>query len=541
VTARLAQGHDVIVVGGGSAGCVIAARLSEDPSCRVLLLEAGGSDRTVICRKPGMVSVIHTVPQVKKRFDWGFKTAPQHHALDRRLPYVRGKVMGGSSAINGMVYVRGNRRNYDDWAAGGATGWSYADVLPYFKKLEDWEGEAGDFRGKGGPIQVSRPTGYSPVVDPFRTAVAETCSVPINDDYNAASQEGISLMQLSCRHGVRSSTSEAYLQPALRRPNLTVLSGAHVHRVLFEGARAVGVRVEVGGAVQDVRAEREVILSAGAIGSPHLLLRSGVGPAAQLREHGVDVVADLPVGRNLHDHLFVPLTFVAPRGGHRGTPGHFFGGMIREFLFGGTWFGRSVFEAVGFLKTDPSQPVPNLQLHVLPWAYPSPNQDDDSRRPEVDMRPAITVQPTLLYPKSRGELRLRSADPREAPHIDPAYLTDPADAEVLLDGVERVRAIMAHPAMRAELVDELHPGPAYRAAEKLRAELKNRIATVYHPVGTCSIGPVVDPDLRVHGVDGLTVADASVFPSITGGNTNAPAIMVGEVCAAKRRAAWARG
>jgi choline dehydrogenase len=525
----MSQNFDVIVVGAGSAGCVIAARLTEDPRCRVLLIEAGGSDRTVVCKVPGMMAILHTVPQVKARFDWGYKGPPDPGLNGRTLKHVRGRVLGGSSAINGTLFVRGHRANYDGWAADGCPGWSFDEVLPAFRKLEDFEDGANALRGAGGPIKVSRPTGISPVSEALRASIASVSGAPHNDDYNGAVQEGVGLVQLSSRDGLRYSTSEGYLHPNLGRPNLTLVSQAHVHRVLLEGSRAVGVRYEVGGQVVEARAAQEVVLCGGSIGTPLVLMRSGIGPAAHLAQHGIACVADLPVGQNLHDHLFFPLTFLAPRGGHRGTAAHFFGGMARELLFGGTWFGRSVFEVIAFLKTRAGEPVPNLQLHTMPWAYP-PNQDTDGR-PVVDSRPALTIQPTLIYPRSRGELTLTSSDPHAKPRIDPRYLSEPEDLEALREGTALTREIVREAAVAAEITGELEPGPGCVDAALLR-EIRQRASTVYHPVGTCRMGSderaVVGPDLRVRGIDGLRVADASIIPTITGGNTNAPAIMIGE-------------
>ena len=530
---------DYVVIGAGSAGCVIAARLSEDPNCRVLLLEGGGTDRTSLCMVPGMVSIIHTVPQVKKKFDWGYKTVPRPRTLDRKIPYLRGKVLGGSSAINGMVFVRGNRANYDSWSEEGCTGWGYDELLPYFKKLEDFEAGASEYRGEGGPIKVSRPTDISPLSEAFLHACSGATGAPIIDDYNGESQEGAALWQLSCAEGRRYSSSEGYLHPNLSRNNLDLEIGALVHRVRIEGGKAVGVEYSVGKELKFARAEGEVVLSAGAVGSPAILLRSGVGPAEQLKEIGVHSHADLPVGQNLQDHLFFPLTFLAPRGGHRGTARHFFGGMLKEKLFGGTWFGRSVFESVAFLKLNSESPIPDFQLHTLPWAYPAPNQDNSEVRPDVDTRPAFTLLPTLIYPESRGELRIRSTDPAEAPHIDPNYLAAERDSETLLRGIELTREIMAHQAISSEITAELHPGAEAFKGESLKKELPNRICTVYHPVGTCRMGSderaVVDPQLRVLGIENLRVADAAIFPNITGGNTNAPCLMIGEKASAMIR------
>ncbi len=526
---------DYVVVGAGSAGCVLAARLSEDGSASVLLIEGGGSDRTALCRVPGMVSIIHTVPQVKKKFDWGYKNEGGPPIDGRRIPAIRGKVLGGSSAINGMVYVRGHRSNYDGWAAEGATGWDWEGCLPWLKKLEDWEGGASETRGAGGPIGVTTPGDMSPVSELFREAVDAVTGCGVTEDYNTGEQEGVGPVQLSSRDGIRHSTSERYLHPNLGRPHLTLISGALVDRVQIEGGRAVGVVFRRGKDELVARASREVVVSAGAIGSPAILLRSGVGPAAQLRALGLGVAADLPVGRNLHDHMFMPLTFSAPRGGHKGTPWHFFGGMLQEKLRGGTWFGRSVFEVFAFVKTASAGAIPNLQLHSLPWAYPSPNQDDSDVRPTVDTAPAFTVFPTLIYPESRGELTLRSLDPEVAPIIDPRFLEAQADVDRLMEGILLTREIVAHARMAAEIPREMHPGPAFPDEAALRRELPNRATTVYHPVGTCRMGSderaVVDPSCRVLGIEGLRVADASIMPSIVGGNTNAPSIMIGEKAA----------
>ncbi len=535
--------YDVVIVGAGSAGCVIASRLSEDPDLSVLLLEAGGSDRTMLCRTPGMMSILHVVPQLKKRLDWGYKTAASKHANDRRIPYVRGKVLGGSSAVNGMVFVRGHRQNFDDWAADGCPGWSYADVLPYFKKLETFEDGESEHRGGSGPIQVVRTeVEISPASVAFGEACQAVTGVPWTDDYNGPEQEGVGRVQVNAKDGLRYSTSEAYVHPHLDRPNLTVVSGAHARRVLFEGTRAVGVEALVGGEHQTFRAGREVVLSGGAIGSPQLLMLSGVGPADHLGEHGIDVVRDLPVGQNLHDHLFAPLVFLAPNSGHTGTGWHFLKAILREtWKPGSTWFSRTVFETMAWLKTSPSERIPNLQIHTLPWSYPAPNRDNDEVIPKVDLRGALTVEPTLIYPKSRGEVLLRSSDPADRPHIDPHFLEDPADVEHLLDGIDLCREIMGSQGIAPTLDGELEPGPRFPDRQAMARELPNRIATVYHPVGTCRMGSddraVVDPELRVRGLEGLRVADASIMPTVTGGNTNAPSIMIGEKAADLIRAA----
>jgi choline dehydrogenase-like flavoprotein len=526
--------YDYVVIGAGSAGAVVAGRLSEDPSVRVLLLEAGGTDRTTLVRKPGMISLVQQVKQLKKKFDWGFTTVPQPHLNGRRIPYTRGKVVGGSSAINGMLYLRGNRANYDGWAAAGCTGWSYEDVLPFFKKFEDHGDGETTYHGAGGPIPVSRHPAdqISPVSNAFLEAASEVCGIPIGDDFNGENQHCASHYQMSCSDGVRSSTAEGYVRPSLERPNFSLEMRALVQRIVIEGGRATGVEYVQHGDTKVAHAAREVILSAGAVGSPHTLMLSGIGPADHLRERGIGVELDLPgVGKNLHDHMFVPLTFRSPTSLHRGTAAHFFGGMLKEYLVGNGWFGRTVFEAGAFIKTRDEEPIPNLQVHTLPWGYPTPNQDGPGR-PDLDKGHCLTVMPTLIYPKSRGDVRLASSAPGDAPHIDPCFLKDPDDVQVFIDGIRKCREICAHPSMREHLREELTPGADRASDEELTEEIRLRATTVYHPVGSCKMGvdalAVVDPTLKVRGIEGLRVADASIMPQVTGGNTNAPSMMIGE-------------
>lgn len=529
---------DYIVVGAGSAGCAVAGRLSEDSDCRVLLIEAGRDDNTSMVKKPGMISVMHTVPQVKAQYDWGYYTEPNPHTYNRKIPYTRGKVMGGSSAVNGMVYVRGNAKNYDDWAAEGCEGWSYKEMLPYLKKLESFEDGESETRGGSGPIKVSRPGDIKEPTLAYMKALDAVTGCGINDDYNGKEQEGVSIFQMSAEKGLRYSTAEGYINPFLKeRDNLEVLLHTHVLKVLLDGNRCTGVRTrDKKGNITDILANKEVILSGGVIGSAQTLMLSGIGPAEHLKSVGIEPVVDLPVGKNLHDHLFFPLVYLAPKAVNRGTAMYLLSAMVKEFFKPATtWLARTVFETVAFVKTKESEPIPNLQIHQLPWAYPSPNQDAPGR-PVVDTRPCITIQPTLIYPKSRGEMLLRSSNPDDAPIIDPHFLEDPADAETLLDGIELVREVMKHPEMGDMITQELHPGEAeYPTREEMRKELPNRVCTVYHPVGTCKMGigddAVVDPQLKVRGIEGLRVADAAIIPSITGGNTNVPAIVIGERCA----------
>ncbi|MCP9969311.1 FAD-dependent oxidoreductase [Actinomadura madurae] len=512
------QSADYVVVGAGSAGCVLARRLAES-GASVVLVEAGGPDRTPLVRKPGLIAVFHNVPQLKKRLDWGFYSSPQENALDRKIPQVRGRVLGGSGSINGMLFVRGHRKNYDDWAAEGCEGWAFDDVLGSYKRLENWEDGATDLRGAGGPIQVTRQKDLTPASQAFIEAVADTAGVKRNDDYNGAEQEGVGIFQQSVDKGLRYSSSVGYLDDH-GLANLTVLTGVTVTRVVIEKGCATGVEVVTKKGKGTVRASREVVLAAGAFGSPHLLMLSGVGPAAHLREHGIEVRADLPVGDNLHDHMFVPMTFVMDSARNKGTAPYFARGVVKEWTRGGTWVARSVFEAVGFVRSGQAGDVPDIQLHALPWSYPFPNQDAPVRH-AVDKRPALTVMPTLIYPKSRGTIRLASADPLAAPVIDPGYLSDPDDARLLLDGIELVREVMGSKVIAGDVKEELSPGPEFPDRAAMAKELPNRATTVYHPVGSCRMGTderaVVDPALRVRGVEGLRVADASIMPSIIGG------------------------
>jgi choline dehydrogenase len=377
---------------------------------------------------------------------------------------------------------------------------------------------------------VTRQQDLTPASLAFIEALATTAGVKKIDDYNGESQEGVAVCQQNAGGGLRYSSSIGYLDRH-GLPNLTVTTGALITRVLIEDGRATGVEVRTQAGHGIIRADHEVILCAGVFGSPQLLMLSGIGPAEHLRQHGITVVADLPVGDNLHDHLFVPMTYCMTSARNRGTTPYFVGGILREAIRGDSWMGRTVFEVLGFVRSSHASDVPDLQIHVLPWSYPFPNQDAPVRH-KVDKRPALTIMPTLIYPRSRGTLRLASADPSAAPVIDPGYLTDPDDTRLLLEGMELTRATMASKIITDQVSLELSPGPGYPDRAALAAELPNRATSVYHAVGTCRMGTderaVVNPDLRVRGVDGLRVADASIMPSITGGNTNAPAMMIGE-------------
>jgi choline dehydrogenase-like flavoprotein len=499
----------------------------------VILVEAGRPDRTRLVRKPGMIAIFHNVPPLKKRLDWGYYTAPQRAALGRRIPQPRGRVLGGSGSINGMLFVRGHRKNYDDWAAAGNPGWSYEDVLASFKTMEDWEDGATALRGSGGPIKVTRQKDLTLASQAFIEALAATAGVKKIDDYNAEGQEGVSVFQQNAAGGLRYSSSVGYLDNH-GAENLTVITQARITRVVIKNNRATGVEVVTktgGGRRQVITARQEVILSAGVYGSAQLLMLSGVGPAGHLRQHGIEVIQDLPVGDNLHDHMFVPMTYCMTSARNRGTAPYFFGGIAKEAIRGDTWMGRTVFEAVGFVRSSRAREIPDIQIHALPWSYPFPNQDSPARQ-KVDKRCALTIMPTLIYPKSRGTLRLASADPQAAPVIDPGYLNEPEDRTLLLEGIELIRATMASKLIADQVSLELNPGPDFRDRAALAKELPNRATSVYHAVGTCRMGTdeqaVVDPALKVRGIEGLRVADTSIMPAITGGNTNAPAMMIGE-------------
>jgi choline dehydrogenase len=430
-----------------------------------------------------------------------------------------------------MVYVRGNRANYDSWAAEGNKGWDADSVNAAYKRMEDYEGGEDAFRGAGGPIRISINKTPQEGSLQFLQATSDVLGAKILDDYNGASQEGVGRMQQNAAQGLRYSASRGYIHHLAPR-TLQLQSEVLVTKVVIENGRATGVELrDKDGSTRVVRAGKEVILSAGFVGSAQILMLSGVGHAQHLRDHGIEVLADLPVGDNLHDHMFHAMTFHCTASKNRGNAFYFARGVAKELARPGRSFlANSVFEVLAFLKTSQATDIPDLQLHLLPWAYVSPNQDAPIRH-DVDPRPALTVLTTLIYPRSRGTLRLASTDPTDTPLIDPQYLADSADLDLLVEGSEMVREIMAGAAFGGSVKGEIHPGAELKGSE-LRQAILNRATSVYHGVGTCRMGvdelAVVDPELKVRGIEALRVVDASIMPSITGGNTNAPAIMIGE-------------
>lgn len=526
------QPADYVVVGSGSAGAIVARRLA-DTGATVTLIESGRRRRGPLVSVPGMCGAIHAATALQRLVTWPAYTVPQRHMKGRTLPQSHGRILGGGSVINGMAFVRGHRQNYDDWAADGAKGWGFSDVLPSFRRLESFEDGPSELRGGDGPITVERATGLASITERYMTALARAAGVDINADYNGAQQTGVAPLQQSVGAGRRVGTDSGYLRDA--PPNLRVLTGVTATRVAVQDGRAVGVEV-VGGRSRRplamVRANREVILSAGALGSPRVLMLSGIGHADHLRKHGIAVTADLPVGDNLHDHLFVPMSYKAT-GGRRASPVSFAGAAVRECVRPrSTYLAHTLFEAVAFLDSgvQTGSDVPDLQMFILPMSYPE-NQDSPGLHLAADSAPSLTLMPTTIYPQSRGTVRLASTDPFAPPLIDPNYLAEPRDLATLMAGMELVRQSVAHPDITGAIGREVLPGVDGVGAD-LAEFVRRNASGVYHPVGTCRMGTdersVVDPTLRVHGVAGLRVADASIMPSIVGGNTNAAAMMIGE-------------
>ncbi|MDX1503912.1 MAG: GMC family oxidoreductase N-terminal domain-containing protein [Thermoanaerobaculia bacterium] len=514
--------YDYVIVGAGSAGCVLANRLSESPDTRVLLLEAGGSDRLLNVRIPGAFPKLF-----KTSRDWAFESEPAPALGGRRLYLPRGKMLGGSSSMNAMLYVRGSRHDYDGWRDAGCSGWGYLDVLPLFKRSEEFERGANRFHGGEGPLAVSEPRSVTPLTRAFLEA-AEQAGLAPNADFNGSRQEGVGLFHVTQRDGERCSAADAFLRPVLRRPNLTVVSRAHATRIFVEAGRAFGLEYRRGRRVRYVFAEREVVLAAGAIGSPHLLLLSGIGPAEELEKRGVEVRLDLPaVGRNLQDHLLLATAWHA-------DPGHGLedvetpANLLRWKLFGRGPLTTTIAEAGAFVHTRPGLPAPDLQLHFAPTFY----VDHGFGNPEGY---GLSLGATLIAPQSRGRVRLASADPGVPPLVEGGYLESRKDLATLVAGVRLCREIAAQPAFDPYRREELLPGAGLTGDDELEGFVRDTVETIYHPVGSCRMGAdedaVVDPRLRVRGAEGLRVADASIMPVIPRGNTNAPTTMIAEKAA----------
>ena len=514
--------YDYIIIGAGSAGCVLANRLSEDPTVKVLLLEAGGRDTAKNIHVPLGFPRLY-----KGRCDWAYYTEPETHLGNRNLYWPRGKVLGGSSSINAMIYIRGHRYDYDRWRDLGNPGWGYADVLPYFKKSEDQELGASEYHGAGGPLHVSNLRSINPLCDAFVEASQEA-GFNRNTDFNGESQEGFGFYQVTQWQGKRHSAAVAFLHPAMRRPNLTVRTDVQAFNILFEGKRAALVSFQQGSGSAQERAAREIILCAGAIGSPQMLMLSGIGPADHLRALGIQVFCDLPgVGANLQDHPAVPVAYECMRpitlAGAESLSS-----LARYLAFKRGPLTSNVAEAGGFVKTSAGLPAPDLQYHFAPGYFVEHGFQQIKEH-------AYTFGPTLIRPYSRGAITLRSSNPLDAPLIHANYFADSRDIQTMLAGLQLARALAATNAFARYHKGELCPGPESKDDKALRAHIVKYAETLYHPVGTCKMGndpaAVVDAALRVRGVDGLRVVDASVMPVVPGGNTNAPTIMIAEKAA----------
>ena len=522
---------DYIIVGGGSAGCVLAARLSEEPAVSVALVEAGGNNDRVLNRVPTGAAL-----QIIKRnaCNWAFSTVPQPGLAGRCGYQPRGRGLGGSSALNAMIYLRGQREDYDGWAANGAPGWAWSDVLPYFLKAENNERGANSFHGNAGPLNVADLQSPHPAAALFIEA-GQQAGLQRNDDFAAETQEGVGWYQVTQKDGERWSAARAYLTPARQRPNLHVVTDALATRIIIEAQRAIGIKFRQGNVERDLHARREVLIAAGALQSPQLLMASGIGPASHLREIGIELVADLPVGDNLHDH---PDITINRRVANTDLLGFSFIGGIKLLRAIRRWrrerrgvLTSNFAEAGAFIRTLPEVERPDLQLHFVIGMV-------DNHNRTYHWGHGMSCHATALQPASRGTVRLASRDMRDAPLIDPAFLSDAGDLETLVRGFKWVRKIFAQPAFAeyggADLSRELHFSKVH-SDDDIRHAIRERADTIYHPVGTCRMGSddraVVDPQLRVRGIEQLRVVDASVIPTLISGNTNAPVIMIAEKAA----------